>query len=203
MKLNFNHLIRITLACIKFFKRSKLYQVILKRHFILSSKIPFIVFRQVCLWRSIWIPHNNFYTIIILIQEPVDSTFYNWSLVSDVLYCKNVACVPNYNVPPYSLTSTYLECVRIIPLVKMILMYFVKYQKRAECWFFSFQFDILITGRIDGKCKNNHEGLWYIYGNIVLPNNQAKVTDFLKKAYCNYFGVKLVDQDTTHSPGLL
>ena len=40
----------------------------------------------------------------------------------------NVVCVPNYNVPPYSLTPTYLEGTGLIPQLKMILMYCVKSQ---------------------------------------------------------------------------
>ena len=36
----------------------------------------------------------------------------------------NVEYVPNYNVPPYSLTPTYLEGERLIPQYKMSLMYF-------------------------------------------------------------------------------
>ena len=35
---------------------------------------------------------------------------------------------------------------------------------------------------------------------MVLFNCQAKITDFMKKAYCDYFGVKLGDQDKPFAP---
>ena len=35
---------------------------------------------------------------------------------------------------------------------------------------------------------------------MVLPNRQAKITDFVKKACHNYFGVKLRDQDKPFAP---
>ena len=35
---------------------------------------------------------------------------------------------------------------------------------------------------------------------MVLPNSQAKITDFMKKAYLGYFGVKLADQDKPFAP---
>ena len=35
---------------------------------------------------------------------------------------------------------------------------------------------------------------------MVLHNRQAKVTDFVKKVYCNYFEVKLGDQDKPFTP---
>ena len=40
----------------------------------------------------------------------------------------------------------------------------------------------------------------YICGNVVLLNHQAKITDFLKKAYRDYLGVKLGDQDKSFTP---
>ena len=35
---------------------------------------------------------------------------------------------------------------------------------------------------------------------MVLPNRQAKITDFVKKTYCDYFGVKAEDQDNPFAP---
>ena len=35
---------------------------------------------------------------------------------------------------------------------------------------------------------------------MVLPNHQAKITDFVKKIYHDYFGVKLGDQDKPFAP---
>ena len=62
-------------------------------------------------------------------------------------------------------------------------------------YFFSFQLNICVPVRMNRKCKNNHERFCYICRNVVLPNRQAKVTDFVKNVYRDYFGVKLGDQD--------
>ena len=50
------------------------------------------------------------------------------------------------------------------------------------------------------KCKNNPDRFCSICGNVVLPDRQAKITDFVKEAYRNYIGVKLEDQDKTFAP---
>ena len=60
-------------------------------------------------------------------------------------------------------------------------------------YFFSFQFDICISVRMNPNCKNNPDRFCYICDNVVLPKYQAKITDFVKKAYRDYFGVKLMD----------
>ena len=67
-------------------------------------------------------------------------------------------------------------------------------------YFFSFQIDICIPVRMDCKCKNNLDRFCYICSNVVLPNCQTKITDFVKKAYHDYFGVKLGDKDKTFTP---
>ena len=43
---------------------------------------------------------------------------------------------------------------------------------------------------MDLKCKIFPDRLCYICGRVILPVKQ-KITDFVKKAYRNYFGVKL------------
>ena len=48
---------------------------------------------------------------------------------------------------------------------------------------------------MDRKSKNNPGRDCYNCDNVVLPNRQAKITDFLKKTYRDYFGVKLGDED--------
>ena len=48
---------------------------------------------------------------------------------------------------------------------------------------------------MDHTCKNNPDRLCYIFGNVFLRNSQAKITVFVKKAYSDYFGVKLRDVD--------
>ena len=62
-------------------------------------------------------------------------------------------------------------------------------------YFFSFQLHICIPVIMDCKNKNNPDRFCYISDNVVIPNYQAKITDFVKKAYRDYFGVKLGDQD--------
>ena len=64
----------------------------------------------------------------------------------------------------------------------------------------SFQFDICIPIRKNRNCKNNPDRFSYICGNVVLPDRQVKITDFVKKAYRDYFGVKLGDQDKPFTP---
>ena len=66
--------------------------------------------------------------------------------------------------------------------------------------FFSFQLDICIPVRMDHKCKNNPERFYYISCNVVLPIRYAKITDFLKKVYGNYLGVKQGDQAEPFAP---
>ena len=63
-----------------------------------------------------------------------------------------------------------------------------------------FSLSSLIFVRMYHKYKNNPDGFCYIYSNVVLPNHQAKITDFVKKVYCNYFGVKQGDQDKPFAP---
>ena len=53
---------------------------------------------------------------------------------------------------------------------------------------------------MDHKYKNNPDRFCYICGNVVLPNWQAKIIDFVKKTYRNYFGVKLGDQNKPFTP---
>ena len=45
---------------------------------------------------------------------------------------------------------------------------------------------------MEHKCKNNPDRFHYICSNVILPNHQA---NFGKKAYHDYFEVKLGDQD--------
>ena len=61
-------------------------------------------------------------------------------------------------------------------------------------YFFYFQFDICISVRTDCKSKIYPDRFCYIYSNMALPNHQAKITDFVKKAYRDYFEDQLGDQ---------
>ena len=45
------------------------------------------------------------------------------------------------------------------------------------------------------KCKNHPNRFCYICRHVLFLESQAKITDFMKKAYQAYFGVKLGDQD--------
>ena len=51
---------------------------------------------------------------------------------------------------------------------------------------------------MDRKCKNSPNRFCYICGQVAL--SQAKITDFVKKAYEAYFQVKLGDQDKPFAP---
>ncbi|XP_076804583.1 uncharacterized protein LOC143448650 [Clavelina lepadiformis] len=50
------------------------------------------------------------------------------------------------------------------------------------------------------KCKNDPDRFCYICGKVTLRSRQAKITQFVKKAYYAYFGVKLGDQDKAFAP---
>ena len=53
---------------------------------------------------------------------------------------------------------------------------------------------------MDRTCKNHPNRFCYICGHVVLPDRQVKITDFVKKTYQAYFGVKLGDQDKSFAP---
>ena len=45
------------------------------------------------------------------------------------------------------------------------------------------------------KCENNPNVFCYICEKYSLLKRRVKITEFVKKAYLSYFGVKLGDQD--------
>ena len=53
---------------------------------------------------------------------------------------------------------------------------------------------------MDHKFQDNPDRFCYIRSDVVLPDRQAKITDFVKKAYRNYLGVKQGDQVKLFSP---
>lgn len=50
------------------------------------------------------------------------------------------------------------------------------------------------------KCKNPPDSFCYICGNFMLPNQRGNISDFIKRAYLAYFGIKLGDQDKSWAP---
>ena len=54
--------------------------------------------------------------------------------------------------------------------------------------------------RMNRKCQINPDSFCYISSNVVLSNRHANITDFVKKAYRDYFGVKLGAQDKAFAP---
>ena len=52
------------------------------------------------------------------------------------------------------------------------------------------------------KCENNPDVFCYIYEKHNLPKRRVKITEFVKKAYLSYFGVKFGDQDKPWAPHL-
>jgi hypothetical protein len=50
------------------------------------------------------------------------------------------------------------------------------------------------------KCKNDPNRFCYICGQVTLLDRQSPITNFVKKSYHAYFGVKLGDQDKAFAP---
>jgi len=50
------------------------------------------------------------------------------------------------------------------------------------------------------KCRNDPNRFCYICGKVILPGRQAKITQFVRKAYHAYFRMKLGDQDKAFAP---
>ena len=114
-------------------------------------------------------------------------------LIFSIAY--KVVCVPNYSVPPFTLTPTYLNWDWLIPQLKMILIYYVmSTTSRVLIFFFSAWH--FYSSKNGSQVYVYPDRFCYICGNVVLPKRQAKIIDFVKKAYCDYFRVKLGDQDT-------
>ena len=66
-------------------------------------------------------------------------------------------------------------------------------EQSADLFFVFFQLDNCIPVKMDRKNKNNPNRFRYICGNVVLHIYQAKIADFVKKKYRDYFGVKFGD----------
>lgn len=49
-------------------------------------------------------------------------------------------------------------------------------------------------------CANSPNNFCYICGEFVVKKQQRNITDFVKKVYYAYFGIKLGDQDKTWAP---
>ena len=52
---------------------------------------------------------------------------------------------------------------------------------------------IISVGRI--RCKLHPDIFCYICGCFTVPKQRQNITDFVKKAYLAYFGIKLGNQD--------
>lgn len=50
------------------------------------------------------------------------------------------------------------------------------------------------------KCRNDPNRFCYICGQVTLSDRQSPITNFVKKSYHAYFGVKLGDQDKAFAP---
>ena len=53
---------------------------------------------------------------------------------------------------------------------------------------------------MDRNRRNHPDRFCYVCDRVVLPDRQAKITEFVKKAYHAYFGIKLWDQDKLFAP---
>ncbi|GBM98274.1 hypothetical protein AVEN_168799-1 [Araneus ventricosus] len=52
-------------------------------------------------------------------------------------------------------------------------------------------------------CSNDHNKFCYICGELTMKKQQRNITDFVKKLYFDYFGVKLGDQDKSCVPHIV
>ena len=109
-----------------------------------------------------------------------------WCLVFSIAY--TAVCIPRYSLQPYSLIPTCLERAGLVLRLKNIFIYCVTDELSADLFIFSFELDICILLKIDCKCKKKPDGLFYICSNVFLPNHQVNITDFVMKAYRDYFG---------------
>ena len=50
------------------------------------------------------------------------------------------------------------------------------------------------------SCKNHPDSFCYICGEFKITDERNRVTEFIQKAYCAYFGIQLGDQDKPWSP---
>jgi hypothetical protein len=50
------------------------------------------------------------------------------------------------------------------------------------------------------SCKNHPDRFCYICGQVTFPKRKLNITEFVKKSYHAYFGVKLGDQDKAFAP---
>ena len=50
------------------------------------------------------------------------------------------------------------------------------------------------------SCKNHPDCFCYICGEWKTVDNRKSITNFVRKAYCAYFGIKLGDQDKSWAP---
>ena len=51
-----------------------------------------------------------------------------------------------------------------------------------------------------GKCNHHQDIFCYICGCFALPKQRANITNFVRRAYLAYFGMKLGDQDKSWAP---
>ncbi|KRZ12491.1 hypothetical protein T11_1116 [Trichinella zimbabwensis] len=53
------------------------------------------------------------------------------------------------------------------------------------------------------KCLSSPDSFCHICGSFVVKSKRQKITDFVKKAYFAYFGIKLGDQYKTWAPHIV
>ena len=50
------------------------------------------------------------------------------------------------------------------------------------------------------KCLNLTDSFWYICGSFTVPNQRMNISEFVKRAYLDYFKLKMDDQDKSWAP---
>ena len=53
------------------------------------------------------------------------------------------------------------------------------------------------------KCSDDPNVLYYICGDYTVKEQRKPITDFIKKAYFAYFGIRLGDQDKSWAPHIV
>ena len=88
------------------------------------------------------------------------------------------------------LTKTDVHSIVYCPSVFTPLVYLT-----GLCHNNNFKFDFKMR-----KCKNDPNRFCYICGKVTLLSHQARITQFIKRAYYAYFGLKLGDYDKAFAP---
>jgi len=91
--------------------------------------------------------------------------------------------------------------ITIAIFCNIIIIVFLTVRLCTELWY-SLQDIIAIIKEVvvNRKCRSNSNRFCYICGQVTLSDRWSPITNFVKKSYHAYFGVKLGDQDKAFAP---